>query len=112
MSYYGLNRFLYDLREPDVRATYAADPDAFAAGYELTDQERALLDARDWNALWAAGANLYLLPNLGKAAGISFPEMGAQYRGETPEQWAAALEVQNERIAPFALTPAPERSRG
>ncbi len=111
MSYYGLNSLLYELRRPEARAAYATDPDAFAAGYELTDAERALVEACDWNALFAAGANLYLLPNLGKAVGRSFPQIGAEMRGETPEEWAAALEAQNERIAPFALT-AEEAERG
>jgi gallate dioxygenase len=112
VSHYGLNRFLYDLREPAARAAYAADPDAFAGGYELTGAERALVDARDWNGLFAAGGNLYLLPNLGKAAGVSFPEMGARYRGETPAEWERALEEQNRRIAPFALLHVEEERNG
>lgn len=105
MSYHGLNRFLYDLRTPEARAAYQSDAAAFTAGYDLTDAERALVGARDWNGLAAAGANTYLIPNLGKAAGVSFPEIGAQMRGETPEQWAAWLADQNARIAPFALHP-------
>ena len=105
MSYYGLNRFLYDLRTVEARAAYQADAAAVLAEQDLTDAERALVEALDWNGLADAGANTYLLPNLGKAAKISFPQLGAQMRGETAEEWAESLRRQNQRIAPFALHP-------
>jgi hypothetical protein len=105
VSYYGLNCFLYDLRMPEARAAYQADPARVLAGSDLTDGERALVEALDWNGLADAGANPYLIPNLGKAANVSFPEIGARMRGETGDEWAASLRRQNERVAAFALHP-------
>lgn len=105
MSYYGLNRFLYDLRTVEARAAYQADAASVLAAHDLTDAERALVEALDFNGLADAGANTYLIPNLGKAADVSFPEIGARMRGETAEQWAESMRRQNERIAPFALHP-------
>lgn len=105
MSYYGLNCFLYDIRRPEARVAYQADPARVLAASDLTDRERALIEALDWNGLAEAGANPYLIPNLGRAANVSFTEIGARMRGQTAEEWAESLRRQNARVAAFALHP-------
>lgn len=105
MSRFELIRFSYDLGEPAGHQAYKDDPEAYTARYDLTPQERALIEARDWTALVDAGVNSYVLANYARAHGLSFVDLGAALRGETPEQMAAFLAEQNERIAPYRILP-------
>jgi hypothetical protein len=105
VSIYELSRFNYELRKPDMREAFQADPDAHLARYELTSEERALVDARDWEGLVGAGVSTYVLANFARATGLSFYELGAALRGETPEQLGSFVEQQSQRIAEFAILP-------
>jgi protocatechuate 4,5-dioxygenase alpha subunit len=105
VSTFELNRFNYDLLEGDAQRAFRADPDRFLKRYDLTPEERALIDERDWKGLVEAGVNVYILANLGRAVGLSFAEVGAAMRGETPEQMAAFVAAQNERVAPYRIVP-------
>lgn len=105
MSVFELNRFSYDLQDDAARRAFQDDEAAFLAGYDLTPPERALIDARDWSGLADAGVSTYILGNFGRAVGVSFPEIGAAMRGETPAEMAAFIERQNERVAAFAIAP-------
>ncbi|MFQ5692764.1 MAG: hypothetical protein ACE5IM_06950, partial [Nitrospinota bacterium] len=61
MSLTALNRIVYDLQFPDLRERFRADPAAFLAAYDLTEEESAALKGPDLRALWRLGANPYLL---------------------------------------------------
>jgi hypothetical protein len=111
VSRFELIRFNYDLLEASAQRTFQADPEAFLAGYDLTPTERALIDERDWMGLVEAGVSTYVLANYGRAVGLSFADLGAAMRGETPEQMEAFLAEQNERVAPFQIVPE-EHSNG
>ncbi len=112
VSHFELNRFNYDLLESDAKQAFQADPESFLARYELTPEERALVDARDWCGLVAAGVNVYILANFGAAVGLSFMEVGAALRGETPEQMAAFIELQSDRVASYRIVPEEVSSSG
>ena len=105
MSIYELSRFNYELGQPDKREAFQVDADAHLAGYDLTPEERALVDARDWQGLSGAGVSTYILANLARAAGLSFYDLAVALRGETPEQTGAFIAAQNQRIAEFAIVP-------
>ena len=61
MSWYSLNRFVWDLQYPELRAQYEADPAGFMARYDLTPGEVTAVRARDIRAMWTLGVNPYLL---------------------------------------------------
>lgn len=105
MSTYELNRLLFELQAPDAREALRADGDAHLAGYDLTAQERALVEARDWTGLIDAGAVVYVLANLARASDMTFYELGAALRGESPAQMSEFIEQQSQRIAQFAIVP-------
>lgn len=105
MSAFELNRLLYDLRDQDLRRSYSDDAPAVRSGYDLTADELALLDAKDWSGLVDAGVSVYILGNLGRVVGLSFGEIGAALRGETPEQMSAFLDRQSDRVASLAILP-------
>lgn len=91
LSYRGLrlNRLCDSLNHEANRATFRADEEAYLVRADLTDAERALIRARDFNGLLAAGANVYHLIKLGFATGHGLYRMGAKMRGESYEAFLA-----------------------
>ena len=61
MSWFALNKFVWELQYPEPRAQYEADANSFLARYELTPQEVAAVRTRDIRAMWLLGVNPYLL---------------------------------------------------
>ena len=86
---YRLNRMMYDLRIPERRAALTADPEGFYRSYGLSDEEIRLLQARDWQGLLDAGANVYTLVKLGGVLGANLLQMGAAMRNEPFEAFMA-----------------------
>jgi protocatechuate 4,5-dioxygenase alpha subunit len=70
-----LNRLAHRLREPELRAAFHADPAAFLAASDLTEEERAAVAARDWRALQRLGMSVYAVAKLGSALGVPLPEI-------------------------------------
>ena len=61
MSWYALNKFVWDMQYPEPRAQYEADPAGFMARYDLTPHEAEALRTRNIRAMWIQGVNPYLL---------------------------------------------------
>ncbi|MGH8915369.1 MAG: hypothetical protein ACRDZM_12740 [Acidimicrobiia bacterium] len=88
MSRYMLNKLMWEVdRSDDALAAFKGDASAFLAGWEakiehpvppypeggtLSDDERAALESRDYGALYAMGANPFLLWQFARA--VSVPE--------------------------------------
>jgi hypothetical protein len=105
LSAFELNRLAYELGRPDVSDAYRANQDLVLERYRLTPAERVLVTEFDFIGLVEAGVNPYLLGHIGRIAGLSFADIGALMRGETPEQMGAFLAEQSARIAEFAIFP-------
>lgn len=94
---YRINRYLHQLVRPEFRARFLSDP---ASTYEeagLTEEERRLIDARDWRGLIHYGVIFFLLEKLGAVSGISNLHIYAAMRGQ------ALADFQKTRNAPGAL---------
>jgi protocatechuate 4,5-dioxygenase alpha chain len=89
---YRINKFCMGLAEASNRAAFALNEEAYLAGSDLTDTEKAMVRARDFRALGDAGGNTYFMIKLGACTGYGLYHMGAQMRGETYEQF---LETRN-----------------
>jgi hypothetical protein len=61
MSRYGIDKVLWLLQPADGRRRFKADPAAFVADAELTDQERTALLNLDAGELYRLGAHPFLL---------------------------------------------------
>ena len=62
MSAYTLNKMMREInRDPGARQRYFDDAEAFAAGFELADEERRAFLARDIGALYRLGAHGLIL---------------------------------------------------
>lgn len=105
MSAYEMNRLMYDLREPESRASLLAGLDAHMDRYDLTDDERSLLVDQDWQGLVDHGVSIYVLTKIGAVLGINLLEMGASMRGMTPDEFSSFVADQNRKIASHAIVP-------
>lgn len=92
LSYRGMriNRMCHALNDDGGRTAFRADEAAFLARFDLTAVELALIQARDFNGLLAAGTNIYYLIKFGAATGNGLYKMGASMRGESYEQFLAS----------------------
>jgi hypothetical protein len=89
-----INRFCYDLRHPQNRAAFTADPEGCMEKAGLDPAERDLIRAKDWLGLVQRGANVFVLLRLAQLCGDGLTETGAQMRGETLEQYLASRPAQ------------------
>lgn len=76
-----LNRLGHALRDPALRARFAAEPEAVLDEIGLDAEERAALAARDWRRMIALGASVYALAKIGGALGVPLPEIVRAGRG-------------------------------
>ncbi|TFZ04809.1 protocatechuate 3,4-dioxygenase [Ramlibacter rhizophilus] len=86
---YRINKMCNALSSAANRDAYKRDEEAFMAAHGLSEDEKALVRARDFAGLLAHGANIYFLLKLGVVTGNGLYTMGAQMRGETYEQFLA-----------------------
>lgn len=94
---YRLNKFLHSLIAPTERNRFLGHSEVAFAAAGLSEEERAMLRARDWRALIRYGASFFVLEKLGAVLGISNLHIYAAMRGQTLE------EFQKTRNAPGAL---------
>ena len=90
---YRVNDFLRRLTIPAHRKRFLQDTQALYDEFGLTEQERRLLDERDWIGLIHYGAIFFGLEKMAAVIGSSNPEVYAQMRGETLEEFQKSRKV-------------------
>jgi protocatechuate 4,5-dioxygenase, alpha chain len=75
-----LNKAAYSLKDADQRDLFAADEEAWMKQFGLTEEEKALMRARDWIGLWRAGMSIYVMVKLLGVTGVALPDVGRQMR--------------------------------
>ena len=90
-----LNRFLNSLTASDVRKGFLENPEQAMQG--LSDQEKDMVRRLDWKALQDYGASFFCLEKLGRAKGVSNPQMVAAFRGESLEAFLKTRRVPGAR---------------
>ena len=88
---YKLNRFAFDFKYPAVRDRFGKAPEMLMAEYELTDREKALVRARDWTGLVAAGGNHFNIIKIAAAVGESHLHVGAHMCGANWDEFKHTL---------------------
>ena len=71
---YHLNQFAMSLMKAENRERFKADERAYLDEWKLSDEAKAAVFARDYNALLDLGGNVYFLSKLFSTDGISFAE--------------------------------------
>ena len=75
-----LNRAAYSLKHEAQRALFAEDEQRWMDQFGLTDDEQALMRARDWIELWRRGMSIYTMTKLIGVTGTSLAEIGKRMR--------------------------------
>lgn len=76
-----LNRFSLSLKSPDNRKAFLADEANYMQGWKLTDQEIALVRARDWTGLLRVGGHLHCILKIAATVGQGLWHIGAHNAG-------------------------------
>ena len=92
---YRLNEFLHSLLQPEFRRRFIEEPEALFAEAGLSEEERAMLRARDWRALIQYGAIFFLLEKLGAVVGTTNLHIYAAMRGQSLDDF---LKTRNTRV--------------
>ena len=71
---YWINQFAMSLIKPENRDRFRADEDAYLAEWQLSDDARAAIRRRDYNALLERGGNIYFLSKIFSTDGLPFAE--------------------------------------
>lgn len=90
---YRLNDFLHRLVEPAHRERFLNDTRKLYDEFGITREERRLVDARDWIGLIHYGVIFFCLEKMAAVLGVSNPEVYAQMRGETIEEFQKTRNV-------------------
>lgn len=82
---YRLNRFLHNLIDPAWRQRFLNEPEALFLEHELSAEECALVQTRDWQGLIRYGVIFFLLEKLGAVVGVSNLHIYSAMKGLTLE---------------------------
>jgi gallate dioxygenase len=88
-----INSFLHKLVIPTHRARFLNDFEALAQEFQLTQEEKELIQNRKWIEMIRRGVIFFVLEKMAAVLGISNPEVYAAFRGETIDQFLATRKV-------------------
>jgi len=78
---YWINQFAMSLMKPENRERFKADERAYLDEWQLSEEAKQALLARDYNRLLDLGGNVYFLAKLFSTDGLSFAEAVATMTG-------------------------------
>jgi hypothetical protein len=92
-----LNRFFWLLARPEQRALFQDDEEEAMRRAELSDEEKALVRARDWIGFVRYGVNFFVLEKFARVVKMSNLEVYAKMRGESFEDFMKTRRVPDAR---------------
>ncbi|HUG26293.1 protocatechuate 3,4-dioxygenase [Piscinibacter sp.] len=92
-----INRFFWELRKPENRQLFLEQGDEAFRRAGLTEEERAMVLARDWIGLVRYGVNFFVLEKFARVVRMSNMEVYASMRGETLEEFLKTRRVPDAR---------------
>ena len=88
---YHINQFAMSLMTGDNRERFKADERAYLNEWELSDEAKAALLRRDYNALLDLGGNVYFLAKLFSTDGQSFAQAVSTMTDMNFEEYTAMM---------------------
>ena len=88
---YHLNSFCMSLMKADNRTRFKAGERAYLDEWQMTEEQKQGVLARDYNRLIELGGNIYFLAKLFSTDGKSFQHTAASMTGLTQEQYAQMM---------------------
>lgn len=88
---YWINQFAMSLMKPENRARWKADEKAYLEGWNLDENQKAAILARDYNRLLDLGGNIYFLAKIFSTDGLSFLQAVSTMTGMSVEDYQAMM---------------------
>ena len=89
---YWLNQFCMSLMKAENRAAFKANEAEYLKAWPMTEAQRQVILARDWNGMIALGGNIYFLSKLFSSDGKSFQHVAAIMTGSSQEAYAKMMQ--------------------
>ncbi|GAA6186628.1 protocatechuate 4,5-dioxygenase subunit alpha [Aliiglaciecola sp. NS0011-25] len=86
-----LNQFCMSLMKAENRAMFSADEKAYLDQWPMTETQKSAVLARDYNAMLAAGGNIYFLAKIFSSDGLSFQFAAATMTGMSQPDYAQMM---------------------
>ena len=84
---YHLNSFCMSLMKADNRTRFKANERAYLDEWQMTEEQKQGVLARDYNRLIELGGNIYFLAKIGATDGKSFQQMAGSMTGMTEDEY-------------------------
>src|SRR6186713_1440112 len=88
---YHLNQFCMSLMKAENRERFKANERAYLDEWQMTEEQKLAIMARDLNRCIELGGNIYFLAKIGATDGKSFQFMAASMTGMTQEEYAKMM---------------------
>jgi protocatechuate 4,5-dioxygenase, alpha chain len=88
---YWLNQFAMSLMKEDNRTRFLADERAYLDEWEISEEAKQAVLARDYNAMIDCGGNIYFLSKLFSTDKKSFQFAAGSMTGMTQEEYAEMM---------------------
>lgn len=88
---YHLNQFCMSLMKAENRVRFKADERAYLDEWQMTEEQKQAVLARDLNRCIELGGNIYFLAKIGATDGASYQSMAATMTGLTQEEYAEMM---------------------
>lgn len=88
---YWLNQFAMSLMKPHNRERWKANEQAYLDEWQLTEDQKAAMLARDYNRLLDLGGNIYFLSKVFSTDGLSFLQAVSTMTGMSVEDYQAMM---------------------
>src|SRR5215218_8562248 len=82
-----LNQFCMSLMKAENREKFKADERAYLDQWDMTEEQKQAVLARDLNRCIALGGNIYFLAKIGATDGKSFQQMAGSMTGMSEEAY-------------------------
>ncbi|MFT3734084.1 MAG: protocatechuate 4,5-dioxygenase subunit alpha [Rhodocyclaceae bacterium] len=88
---YWLNQFCMSLMKAENRERFKLDERAYLDEWDMTEEQKQAVLARDLNRCIASGGNIYFLAKIGATDGKSFQQMAGSMTGMSEEAYRAMM---------------------
>jgi len=88
---YHLNSFCMSLMKPQNRARFKANQRAYLDEWQMSEEQKQAVLARDYNRLIELGGNIYFLAKIFATDGNSFQYAAASMTGMSQEDYAKMM---------------------
>jgi protocatechuate 4,5-dioxygenase alpha chain len=92
MKGYALNKMCFSFNKSKNREEFEQDEDAYCDKFNLNEEQKEAIRARNALALIAAGGNIYYLAKFVGIFGLTVQDVGAQQRGVSVDEFKQMLE--------------------